>query len=213
MDLIKHKRFLNQLFPKLKAQNIDLNSVHTDFRWYYLFPFGVPASDRNHEWTICLCTRTHTHTRARTYAHAHMRTHTRTLGVGLAGQGPCTHLPQRSWYHTSAHAPPGLCLQAQCSVPFKCPKHPNTLRTSVSLGRSLVIITVPACLWKPQGRQESSLLGRLRNRERAPPHCGASGRSLEGSESLPVGTRGWAGGGTGRRVGGQHGTWSRAGLE
>ena len=99
VDLIKQKRFLNQLFPKLKAQNIDLNSVNTDFRWYHLFPFGVPASDKSQAWTTCLRTR---------------------FGVwAWLGKAPAPVYLDEADTSLLPGLPPGLCLQAWFSVPFK----------------------------------------------------------------------------------------------
>ena len=100
----------------------------------------------------------------------------RALGCGL-GWGRHLHL------FTSMKLIPHfcpVCLQdSACKHGFLFLSNvPNskTLRTSASLGRSSVIIAILACLWKPQSRQESNFLGRPRNWEHTPSHCGALGR-------------------------------------
>lgn len=123
------------------------------------------------------------HMCARTYT----QTHTHFGGIKLGwGRPPHMSTLVKMIFH--------FCLvplqDSACEHSFLFLSNVPNNKTSVCLGRSTVIITVLACLWKPQGRQESNLYGWRRSQEHTSSHSAASGEEGLQSESLTAGTGG-----------------------
>lgn len=62
-----------------------------------------------------------------------------------------THLGARSSLLKLVFVPMGRCFP----VIFKCPEQSRTLRTSASVGRRTVIVTILSCPWKLRGWHRS----------------------------------------------------------